>query len=192
MDKKIPFSPVVMLIDAPYINKVGLNLAEFFSARMNRAFPEADLAVLLEYMAVDVGIDTAGNEIEVIFIYERTAWRMPFCRPSDIPNGINGKAFQSKLGEFSLYAYQTSDMAERADLFMEALQLADASDDVQQIIILPDEDDYGQRAADYLDTMKKSGRVFFGMKPQGRERSFRTETIGFPLLKAYGIDPAEL
>lgn len=192
MDKKIPFSPVVMLIDAPYINKVGLNLAEFFSTRMNRAFPEADLAVLLEYMAVDVGIDTAGNEIEVIFIYERTAWRMPFCRPSDIPNGINGKAFQSKLGEFSLYAYQTSDMAERADLFMEALQLADASDDVQQIIILPDEDDYGQRAADYLDTMKKSGRVFFGMKPQGRERSFRTETIGFPLLKAYGIDPAEL
>lgn len=192
MDKKIPFSPVVMLIDAPYINKVGLNLAEFFSARMNRAFPEADLAVLLEYMAVDAGISTAGNEIEVIFIYERTAWRMPFCRPSDIPNGINGKAFQSKLGEFSLYAYQTSDMAERADLFMEALQLADASDNVQQIIILPDEDDYGQRAADYLDTMKKSGRVFFGMKPQGRERSFRTETIGFPLLKAYGIDPAEL
>lgn len=192
MDKKIPFSPVVMLIDAPYINKVGLNLAEFFSARMNRAFPEADLAVLLEYMAVDAGIGTAGNEIEVIFIYERTAWRMPFCRPSDIPNGINGKAFQSKLGEFSLYAYQTSDMAERADLFMEALQLADASDDVQQIIILPDEDDYGQRAADYLDTMKKSGRVFFGMKPQNRERSFRTETIGFPLLKAYGIDPAEL
>lgn len=192
MDKKIPFSPVVMLIDAPYINKVGLNLAEFFSTRMNRAFPEADLAVLLEYMAVDAGISTAGNEIEVIFIYERTAWRMPFCRPSDIPNGINGKAFQSKLGEFSLYAYQTSDMAERADLFMEALQLADASDDVQQIIILPDEDDYGQRAADYLDTMKKSGRVFFGMKPQGSERSFRTETIGFPLLKAYGIDPAEL
>ena len=50
---KIPFSPVVMLIDASYLNKVGQDISNHFAPVVNRDLPKADLAVLLECMALD-------------------------------------------------------------------------------------------------------------------------------------------
>ena len=48
---------------------------------------------------------------------------MNFCLPSDLEKEVHGMAFQSRLGEFALYAFQPSDMARREDLFTESLQL---------------------------------------------------------------------
>ena len=46
-------------------------------------------------------------------------------------------AFQSRLGEFSLYAFQPSDMARREDLFTESLQLLTESKDARRIMLVP-------------------------------------------------------
>ena len=48
MEKKIPFAPVVMLIDASYLDRVGSDMSAHFAPIVNRELPKADLANLLE------------------------------------------------------------------------------------------------------------------------------------------------
>ena len=192
MDKTIPFSPYVVLVDASYINKVGENVASYFSKQMNRVFPKADLALLLEYMAMDAGIQPGDNKIQVIFIYDGKNPGMDFCLPSCLSEEIHGKAFNGPMGEFSLYAFQPSGLATKGDLFMEALQLADASKDVGRVLLVPDEETYGTRVSEAVKGMEADKVVVMGMNPRRETFGFRFEVIGFPLLKAYGITPDEV
>ena len=55
MEKKIPFAPVVMLIDASYLDRVGSDMSAHFAPIVNRELPKADLANLLECLALDAG-----------------------------------------------------------------------------------------------------------------------------------------
>ena len=68
MEKKIEFAPNVMLIDASYLDRVGCDMAEHFSPILNRELPKADLAALLECLALDAGVVLGDNAVQVIFI----------------------------------------------------------------------------------------------------------------------------
>ena len=54
--EKDTFAPVVMLIDASYLDKVGSDMSAHFAPIVNRELPKADLANLLECLALDAGI----------------------------------------------------------------------------------------------------------------------------------------
>lgn len=194
IEPNIPFAPNVMLIDASYLDRVGKDMAAHFSPLINRTLPKADLAVLLECMALDSGITAAENEIQVIFIYDdKSTGKMQFCVPSSFEKELHEVAFNSKLGEFSLYAFQPSDMATREDLFIESLQLAGESKETKRILLVPDEDLYGNKLDTYVKEMKgKDDVMVFGMNPPTGESSFRFEMIGFAILQALGIRADEL
>lgn len=193
MEKKIEFAPNVMLIDASYLDRVGQDMAEHFSPIVNRQLPKADLANLLECMALDAGIVLGGNNVQVIFIYDEESKVMSFCTPSDMDKELNNVAFQSQLGEFSIYSFQPSDMALRENLFIEALMLADESKDVKKIIAVADEDAYIDKADKTLDKIKgKESVLLFGMNPPKGESNYRFEMLGFPILQSLGIRAEEL
>ena len=192
MDKKITFSPYVMLIDASYINKVGIGLADYFSKQMGRALPKADLPLLLECMAMDAGIQPGDNEVQFFFVSDGHMTGMKFCLPSRLADEIHGNAFRGPVGEFSLYAFQPSGLATVEELFMETLQLIDEAKEVLRIVMVPDEDTYGHLAWQYADGMQGDKVVAFGMKPLETGKRFRFETLGYPLLKSYGIRPDDL
>ena len=185
MEKKIPFAPVVMLIDASYLDRVGSDMSAHFAPIVNRELPKADLANLLECLALDAGIQLGENEVQVIFIYDAGEEKMNFCTPSNLGKELHDVAFKSQLGEFSLYAFQPSDMATREDLFIESFQLAGESKDVHRIIIVPDEDGYGER-------MGKESITVFGMNPPAYEGDYSFEMLGFPILQSLGIRAEEL
>lgn len=84
MEKKIPFAPVVMLIDASYLDRVGSDMSAHFAPIVNRELPKADLANLLECLALDAGIQLGENEVQVIFIYDAGEEKMNFCTPSNL------------------------------------------------------------------------------------------------------------
>ena len=67
---KIEFAPNVMLIDASYLDRVGRDMANHFSPIVNRQLPKADLASLLECLALDAGVVLGENTVQVIFIYD--------------------------------------------------------------------------------------------------------------------------
>lgn len=193
MEKKIPFAPVVMLIDATYLDRVGCDMTAHFAPIVNRELPKADLANLLECLALDAGVQLGENEVQVIFIYEAGEEKMKFCTPSLLNKELHNMAFKSQLGEFSLYAFQPSDMATREDLFIESLQLAGESKDVRRFIIVPDEDGYGNRIGDYINKVEgKESITVFGMNPPAYEGDYSFEMLGFPVLQSLGIRAEEL
>lgn len=193
MEKKIEFAPNVMLIDASYLDRVGRDMAEHFSPIIKRELPKADLANLLECLALDAGIALGENNVQVIFIYDEESKSMSFCSPSDMEKELNNVAFQSQLGEFSIYSFQPSEMALREDLFIEALMLADESKDVKRIIAVADEDAYIEKADKTLNKVKdKEGVTLFGMNPPKGECTYQFEMLGFPILQSLGIRADEL
>ncbi len=193
MEKKIPFAPIVMLIDATYLDRVGCDMTAHFAPIVNRELPKADLANLLECLALDAGVQLGENEVQVIFIYEAGEEKMKFCTPSLLNKELHNMAFKSQLGEFSLYAFQPSDMATREDLFIESLQLAGESKDVRRFIIVPDEDGYGKRIGDYINKVEgKESITVFGMNPPAYEGDYSFEMLGFPVLQSLGIRAEEL
>lgn len=193
MEKKIPFAPVVMLIDATYLDRVGCDMTAHFAPIVNRELPKADLANLLECLALDAGVQLGENEVQVIFIYEAGEEKMKFCTPSLLNKELHNMAFKSQLGEFSLYAFQPSDMATREDLFIESLQLAGESKDLRRFIIVPDEDGYGKRIGDYINKVEgKESITVFGMNPPAYEGDYSFEMLGFPVLQSLGIRAEEL
>lgn len=118
---------------------------------------------------------------------------MNFCTPSNLGKELHDVAFKSQLGEFSLYAFQPSDMATCEDLFIESFQLAGESKDVHRIIIVPDEDGYGERMGNYINKVKgKESITVFGMNPPAYEGDYSFEMLGFPILQSLGIRAEEL
>ena len=193
MEKKIASAPVVMLTDASYLDRVGSDMSAHFAPIVNRELPKADLANLLECLALDAGIQLGENEVQVIFIYDAGEEKMNFCTPSNLGKELHDVAFKSQLGEFSLYAFQPSDMATREDLFIESFQLAGESKDVHRIIIVPDEDGYGERMGNYISKVKgKESITVFGMNPPAYEGDYSFEMLGFPILQSLGIRAEEL
>ena len=100
MEKKIPFAPVVMLIDASYLDRVDSDMSAHFAPIVNRELPKADLANLLECLALDAGIQLGENEVQVIFIYDAGEEKMNFCTPSNLGKELHDVAFKSQLGNF--------------------------------------------------------------------------------------------
>ena len=102
-------------------------------------------------------------------------------------------AFQSRLGEFSLYAFQPSDMARREDLFTESLQLLTESKDARRIMLVPDEEGYGTAVEQQAAKIKgKDGVTVFGMNPPAHDYEYSFEMLGFAILQSLGIRAEEL
>ena len=192
MEKKIKFAQNVMLIDASYIDKVGNDMKTHFGAILHRSLPKADLALLLECMSMDAGIEGNDNEIQVVFIHEAGVNSFTFCTPSQFTTQLHDMAFRGSNGEFSLYSFQTSDMAQREELYKESLQLLCESKDVKRMILVPDEASMGNKVYELISKEKQLQAVVMGMNPPAGDYAVRFEMLGFAILQSLGIRAEEL
>ena len=177
MEKKIPFEPVVMLIDATYLERVGTDLVRHFTPLIKRDLPKADLAVLLECLALDAGVPLGDNKVQVVFVYDGADKHLSFCTPSDLEKELHAMAFKSQLGEFSLYAFQPSGFASREDLFLESFQLLGESKEVRKIIVVPDEDGYGEQLGSYINKVEETQAEEVEVQPAQSAQAEQAETM---------------
>lgn len=193
MEKNVPFAPAVLLIDAHYLDRVGKELSAHFAAELHRELPKADLAVLLECIALDGGVPGQSDKVDAYFIHDETKESMQFCSPSRFSDELHEVAFRGNLGEFSLYSFQPSRMAGRGELFIESMLLAAESDKVKQLILVPDIESYGSELPPYINKVKDKSRITIsGMQPVGGLESVKFELLGFPILRSLGIRSDEL
>ena len=193
MEKKIQFASNVMLIDAAYMDQVVGDMRAHFSSVLNRELPQADLACLLECMGLDASMRGDDNQIQVIFIYNAQTSKLTSCMPSDFEKELHNVAFKGKLGEFSIYSFQPSDMASPEDLFIESLQLVGECKDTKRIMAVPDEVTYGSKIGKYIQDMKGKEQVtVFGMNPPAQSEAHDFQILGFAILQALGVRPDEL
>lgn len=191
--EKLKFAPTVVLIDAVGLNRTGTDIARHFTPVVGRELPKADLAILLECMALDIGLQPDAHQVQVLFVFDGNEPRMDFCMPSHLENELNNVGFKSGLGEFSLYAFQPSGMATREELFTETLLLLGESKDVRRILLVPDTETYGNDWWKVANGLKEKESVtLFGMNPPQEETAFRFEMLGFSILQALGIRADEI
>lgn len=192
--EKMKFAPCVMLVDAIALDSVVADVATYFAPVVGRKLPKADLAVLLECLALDAGwLPDAARQVQVLLVYGNGRKRLMHCLPADLTNELDGKAFKGELGEFSISAYQPSGMATQEVLFTETLELLDEASEAKQWILIPDMQEYSTTWKKRLDKRQsKAECTLFAMMRPPKMGTVRFEQLGFAVLRALGIKAEEI
>lgn len=103
--RKIKFPSNVLLIDAAFLNLVVTDLKKYFEKTLMRELQEIDLSELVTYIVLDAGMVVGDNQIQILMVYDKDSAQLSNCRPSDLSAELNGVAFKSQFGEFSLPVY---------------------------------------------------------------------------------------
>lgn len=175
----------VILIDANFIDYVAHDFSYNLKQVLNRDIPNADLALWLECIALDGGLTPGNENIQVIFIYENNI--MQNFSPSDISKNIDGMAFMGNLGEFALEAYQVEkNITSIADQFADTLQVLINAEKVENLLVVPNMNIYGDKVKDSIEKSENKSISVFTITPQ-EGGSFTNQQLGFSILHSMGI-----
>ena len=192
-NNELKFAEKVILVDASYINKVTKDLSLHFGNVIGRELPRADLPIFLECVAMDAGVQSGDNVLQVLFVYEKEHSKMEAFNPGDLKKELNDVAFKSQLGEFQLNSLEPSDMADRETFFLESVKLVADAKEVKHLVVIPSEAEYGDKLPEIFEKVDgKESICVFGMNPLEPSDKFRWEMMGYAVLQALGIRPDEI
>ena len=186
-------SPNVILADADYIDKVSFNLTVNFERMLGRRIPPADMARWIDCIALDGGIREGDNEVQVIFVHEKTTSALENFRPSSFDDNLDGKAFKDHLGEFTLSAIAVEkSMVDKEHLFCDSLMHVCSQPEVRRVMVIPDGETYYDGVRRALKDVDDEKRItVFAMQPMAGG-NFRQEILGYSLMNALGIKGEEI
>ena len=192
-NNELKFAEKVILVDASYINKVTKDLSLHFGNVIGRELPRADLPIFLECVAMDAGVQSGDNVLQVLFVYEKEHSKMEAFNPGDLKKELNDVAFKSQLGEFQLNTFEPSDMADRETFFLESVKLVADAKEVKHLVVIPSEAEYGDKLPEIFEKVdgKESIHVL-GMNPLDPSDKFHWEMLGYAVLQALGIRSDEI
>ena len=192
-NNELKFAEKVLLIDAPYIDKVTADLSQHFSQVIGRELPKADLPIFLECVAMDAAIQQGEHVLQVLLVYDKNHTKLNAFNPSDLKKALNDVAFKSQLGEFQLNTFEPSDMTDRESFFLESVKLVADAKEVKHLVVIPSETEYGDKLPEIFEKVdgKESIHVL-GMNPPAPSKHFQWEMMGYAVLQALGIRSDEI
>jgi hypothetical protein len=192
MTPDINLSKNIILVDASYIDKVAFDLTVNFERMLMRRIPKADLAHWLDCVALDGGLNTGDNEIQVIFIHDKTSKALDNFAPATFETEIHGKAFKDNLGEFSMLAYPVEkNITTKEFFFLDTLTVLLDSEKVEKVMVIADMEEYGSAVRNELKKNKDKSVTLFAMEPQ-MGTGFSQQILGYSIMSALGIRGDEL
>ena len=192
MTPDINLSKNIILVDASYIDKVAFDLTVNFERMLMRRIPKADLAHWLDCVALDGGLTTGENEIQVIFIHDKTSKALDNFAPATFETEIHGKAFKDNLGEFSMLAYPVEkNITTKEFFFLDTLTVLLDSEKVEKVMVIADMEEYGSAVRNELKKNKDKSVTLFVMEPQ-MGTGFSQQILGYSIMSALGIRGDEL
>ena len=192
MTPDINLSKNIILVDASYIDKVAFDLTVNFERMLMRRIPKADLAHWLDCVALDGGLTTGDNEIQVIFIHDKTSKALDNFAPATFETEIHGKAFKDNLGEFSMLAYPVEkNITTKEFFFLDTLTVLLDSEKVEKVMVIADMEEYGSAVRNELKKNKDKSITLFAMEPQ-MGTGFSQQILGYSIMSALGIRGDEL
>ena len=180
----------VILVDADYIDHVAFNLIVNFERTLNRPIPQADLARWAECVALDGGLREGTHETQVVLVHSHQTK----CMKNFVPNGfkaLDGQAFKGPLGEFVFSTVSTEGLVADDQLFSDTLQMLAADEEVERLMVVPDEAQYRKAHELLLKAGNKKTVTLFAMQPAPGGRVAQ-EILGYSLLSALGIKADEI
>lgn len=183
----------VILIDAAYLDETAGAMRYYFSPIIHRDLPKADVAAMLEGVALDAGIRPGNNQIDVILIYDRHTPALKNCQPSDLAEDLHSVAFQSSLGEFQFSAFSTEGMTSHEAMFADFAGALSVSQGTKLVMLMGDVSSLGNEVVEDMKKAKERTICYFGMQARDeKDFPFAFHNLGFDLLHAMGVNPGEL
>ena len=193
MDEKINFPSNVVLIDAAFLNLVVTDLKKYFEKTLMRELQEIDLSELVTYIVLDAGMAVGDNQIQILMVYDKDSAQLSNCRPSDLSAELNGVAFKSQFGEFSFASVPCEEMVSREELYLDLLSIVLDSADVERLILVSFNEEYGDKVMERLKGVKNKETIQFRMnEPEESIEGYQWEMLAYPVMQALGIRGEEL
>lgn len=182
----------VILADAEYADSISFNLTVNFERMLERRVPPADLARWAECVALDGGLRGNGHDVLLVLIHSREFRQMQNFKPSKLSEELNGKAFMSSLGEFSITTTCDENMASKEALLRELILMYGHQPEVGRMMIVVSESLLNLIRKDISDAQQTGCQITaFGMEPTAG-CPCRHELLGYSLLAALGISSEEI
>lgn len=210
------WTDTVILVDADYVDKVAFDLTVNFERMIGRRIPQADMARWLECVALDGGLrpqqhnthDTQTIEsphdthptpdthdahptpqIQVVLLYSHDEMRN--FRPGRMAD-LDGKAFQSELGEFLISCVRVEEMVSMDQLYIDSLRVLGSAAEVNRLVVVPNAEEIYNKVRETLRHADQEKRVtLLAMQPM-EGGNFRQEILGYSLMAALGISADEI
>lgn len=187
--KETKWESNVILVDADYVDKVAFDLTVNFERMLGRRIPQADMAQWLEYVALDGGLREGDHQTQVVLLHKRP--KMDYFTPGML-EGLDGKAFKGRLGEFLISCVKVEDLTTMDDLFVDSMQVLANAKEVKRLIVVPDAEHIYNKVREGLRHADDEKRItVLAMQPM-EGGNFRQEILGYSLMAALGIKSDEL
>ena len=200
-DNKIKLSETVMVIDVAYLNFVINDLKNYFERKLERSLQKIDLALFAMYLAMDAGIEEGENDVQILLLNDKESEELYHCMPCDVKQELDGVAFRGSLGEFSFMAVPSEGFVSRGELFLDLLRIILNSADVEKMVVVSFNEEYGEDVEDilkeYIDRMTEGNEsekdiIQFRMEEPVSPVGYLWKMLGYPLMTALGIKGEEL
>ena len=195
------WTDTVILVDADYVDKVAFDLTVNFERMIGRRIPQADMARWLECVALDGGLRPQQHDVhsthnthptpqtQVVLLYSHDEMRN--FRPGRMAD-LDGKAFQSELGEFLISCVHVEEMIGMDQLFIDSLQVLGSAAEVDRLVVVPNAEEIYNKVRETLRHADQEKRVtLLAMQPM-EGGPFRQEILGYSLMAALGISADEI
>lgn len=185
------WAPVVVLVDADYLDRVAADLTLNFGRMIGRSIAKADLCHWLDCVLLDGALRPGHNEVQVHMLHAKQKAALEYFQPSRFDEDLNGLSFDDNLGHFSLFAFPVEDVVRSDEFFLQSLtMLADAAE-VEKLLVVGDTQSYGKGMVDICQNTDGKDITLFAMEPV-MGQGFKTEILGYSLMSAMGISADEL
>lgn len=185
------WAPVVVLVDADYLDRVAADLTLNFGRMIGRSIAKADLCHWLDCVLLDGALCPGHNEVQVHMLHAKQKAALEHFQPSRFDEDLNGLSFDDNLGHFSLFAFPVEDVVRSDEFFLQSLtMLADAAE-VEKLLVVGDTQSYGKGMVDICQNTDGKDITLFAMEPV-MGQGFKTEILGYSLMSAMGISADEL
>ena len=192
----------VILVDADNVDKVAFDLTVNFERMIGRRIPQADMAQWLECVALDGGLRPQTSDdksqtsalshqssIQAVLLHKQQ--KMENFNPGAFAE-LDGKAFESRLGEFLISCVKVEDLTTMDDLFVDSMQVLANAEEVKRLIVVPDAEHIYNNVREGLRHADGEKRItVLAMQPM-QGGNFRQEILGYSLMAALGIKSEEL
>ncbi len=184
---QIKFSETVVLIDAAFLNFVIKDVKGYFEKTSQRKFQKIDFSMLSMYLTLDAGIKEGGNGIQFLMVYDEASSRLFHCHPSNLRTELDGVAFQSVYGEYTFAGVPSEGVVSREELFLDLLSVIASSEEVKRLIIIPFNEEYGNKVENTLHEVKGKDIFLFRMDKPTSSLNYKWDMLAFPIMHALGI-----
>jgi hypothetical protein len=185
----------VIPVDADYVDKVAFDLIVNFERMIGRRIPQADMARWMECVALDGGLRPQSSDlssqgsVQVVLLHKKR--QMDNFLPCSFAE-LDGKAFQSELGEFLVSCVPVEDLTTMDALFCDSLQVVSNAAEVKRLMVVPDSEQYYNKVREALRHANPDAHItVFAMQPMP-SGNFRQEILGYSLMAALGIRGEEI